>query len=192
MTAEPDRRQQLRFATTLEAGFACLDGSAGVWKADQRAGAARKRILLTACSGGPDSMALALLAEHYARQRGISHKAVLIDHGLRADSADEANRVAMRMRHLGIDFVSRRVDAIAPKGGIQHWARNQRYAILTSVARETGAILLLAHHEADQVETVLMRLLHGSGLGGLGGIDATRCLAGIPILRPLLDLKLLF
>ena len=134
MTAESDSRQQLRFAKTLEAGFAYFDGLAGVPTADQQAAADRKRLLLTACSGGPDSTALVLLAEQYARQRGISHQAVLIDHGLRPDSADEASRVAARMLHYGIDIAIRRVDAIAPKGGIQNWARDQRYAILTSIA----------------------------------------------------------
>lgn len=187
MTAEPDSRQTVRFATALEAGLACFNGPAGVRGGGQQAVADRKRPLLTAFSGGPDSTALVLLAEQYARQRGISHQAVLIDHGLRPDSADEASRVATRMRHFGIDIAIRRVDAVAPKGGIQSWARDQRYAILTSIARETGAVLLLAHHEADQAETVFMRLAHGSGLGGLGGMGSTRCLADIPVLRPLLE-----
>ena len=179
MTAEPDSRQTIRFATALEAGLACFNGPAGVRGVGQQAVADSKRPLLTAFSGGPDSTALVLLAEQYARQRGISHQAILIDHGLRPDSADEASRVATRMRHFGIDIAIRRVDAVAPKGGIQSWARDQRYAILTSIARETGAVLLLAHHEADQAETVFMRLSRGSGLGGLGGMGSTRCLADI-------------
>ena len=129
MTAEPNSRQTVRFAAALEAGLACFTGPAGVRGGGQQAVADRKRPLLTAFSGGPDSTALVLLAEQYARQRGISHQAVLIDHGLRLDSADEASRVATRMRHFGIDIAIRRVVAVAPTGGIQSWARDQRYAI---------------------------------------------------------------
>ena len=103
-----------------------------------------------------------------------------------ARTADEASRVATRMRYFGIDIAIRRLDAVAPKGGIQSWARINA-TILTSIARETGAVLLLAHHEADQAETVFMRLSRGSGLGGLCGMGSTRCLADIPVLRPLLE-----
>ena len=187
MTADPDSTQIVRFAAALKAGLDCFNGPAGVQGGGQRAVADRKRPLLTAFSGGPDSTALVLLAEQYARRRGISHQAVLIDHGLRPDSADEASRVATRMRHFGIAIAIWRVNAVAPKGGIQSWARDQRYEILTSIARETGSVLLLAHHEADQAETVFMRLSRGSGLGGLGGMCPTRCLADIPVLRPLLE-----
>ena len=187
MTAEPDSRQTVRFATALKGGLARFAGPVGVSGDGQQITANRKRPLLTAFSGGPDSTALVLLAEQYARQRGISHQVVLIDHGLRNDSADEASRVATRMRHFGIDIAIRRLEAIAPKGGIQNWARLQRYAILTSIARKTGAVLLLAHHKADQVETVFMRLSHGSGLGGLGGMEPISCFADVPVLRPLLE-----
>ena len=186
MTAEPNTRQTVRFATALEVGLACFAGPVGVSGDGQQTMENRKRPLLTAFSGGPDSTALVLLAEQYARQRGVSHQVVLIDHGLRNDSADEASRVATRMRHFGIDIAIRRLEAIAPKGGIQNWARLQRYAILTSIARKTGAVLLLAHHKADQVETVFMRLSHGSGLGGLGGMEPICCFADVPVLRPLL------
>ena len=186
MTAEPDSRQTVRFATALEGGLACFTGPVSVLGDGQKTIANRKRPLLTAFSGGPDSTALVLLAEQYARQRGISHQVVLIDHGLRNDSADEASRVATRMRYFGIDIEIRRVEAIVPKGGIQNWARLQRYEILTSIARKTGAVLLLAHHKADQAETVFMRLSHGSGLGGLGGMEPICCFADVPVLRPLL------
>ncbi len=189
MTVEPDSRQLIRFARALEDGIASFSARAGVLWFGQQALAENERPLLTAFSGGPDSTALVLLTERYARKRGISHKVVLIDHGLRNDSSDEAIRVATRMRNFGIDIAIRRVEAIAPKNGIQNWARRQRYAILTSIARESGAVLLLAHHEADQAETVFMRLSHGSGLAGLGGMRPTCFLADVPVLRPLLEWK---
>ena len=180
MTAEPDSIQTVRFAAALKAGLDSFNGPAGV-----RVGGSRLWLtgnaLIDRIFRWAGQYGLVLLAEQYARQRGISHQAVLIDHGLRPDSADEASRVAKRMRHFGIDIAIRRVDAVAPKGGIQSWARDQRYEILTSIARETGSVLLLAHHEADQAETVFMRLSHGSGLGGLGGMGSNRCLADIPV-----------
>ena len=187
VTAEPDRKLTARFTASLEVGLACFDLYDEAQVAGRDGGTNGRGHLLTALSGGPDSMALALLAEHYARKRNILHQAVIVDHGLRHDSAIEASRVAGRMQDFGIDTVVRRVDAIPPKGGIQNWARNHRYAILTSLARKKNAALLLAHHKADQAETVFMRLSRGSGLGGLGGMQVARYLADIPILRPLLE-----
>jgi tRNA(Ile)-lysidine synthase len=187
VTAEPDSKPTARFTASLEAGLACFDLYDEAQVAGRDGGTNGRGHLLTALSGGPDSTALALLAEHYARQRNIRHQAVIVDHGLRHESAIEASRVAARMQDFGIDTVIRRVDATPPTGGIQNWARDHRYAILSSLARKKNAALLVAHHKADQAETVFMRLSRGSGLGGLGGMQVARYLADIPVLRPLLE-----
>lgn len=182
MTVEPSIGHTERFSKALDECFACFD----LQNAGQRTNAKGKSPLLTGLSGGPDSTALALLAEKYARQNNISHQAVIVDHGLRNDSAIEARRVAERMQFFGINTVVRRVESAAPMRGLQSWARDHRYAILTSAARDLGAVILLAHHEADQAETVFMRLSKGSGLGGLCGIAVARRFSDILVLRPLL------
>lgn len=182
MTAEPCNGPTARFSEALDACFSYFDFQI----AGQEIDAYRKIPLLTGLSGGPDSTALALLAEQYARENDIAHQAVIVDHGLRNDSAIEASCVAERMRLFGINTVVKRIESTAPIRGVQSWARDHRYAILTLAARELGAALLLAHHEADQAETVFMRLSKGSGLAGLCGMAVARRFADILVLRPLL------
>lgn len=141
---------------------------------------------LTALSGGADSSALALLTQHYANATGKRHLAVIVDHGLRDQSYNEARRVQDHMRSYGVasDIIS--IGGRRPTSGLQEWARGRRYQVLTSVARDRQAVILLAHHAGDQAETVAMRLLKGSGFAGLAGIPATRVQHGITISRPLL------
>ncbi|MEK9924845.1 MAG: tRNA lysidine(34) synthetase TilS, partial [Alphaproteobacteria bacterium] len=146
-----------------------------------------KITLITALSGGPDSTALALLADDFARARGHNHHCIVIDHALRPESGAEATRVAHRMQALGIACKIAEVTATPPRGGIQNWAREQRYELLANEARRANAVLLFAHHAGDQAETVFMRLGKGSGLYGLAGMTPVRWHHGIPILRPLLD-----
>ncbi|MEL0077163.1 MAG: tRNA lysidine(34) synthetase TilS [Alphaproteobacteria bacterium] len=146
-----------------------------------------KITLITALSGGPDSTALALLADDFARARGYNHHCIVIDHALRPESGAEATRVAHRMQALGIACKIAKVTATPPRGGIQNWAREQRYELLANEARRANAVLLFAHHAGDQAETVFMRLGKGSGLYGLAGMTPVRWHHGIPILRPLLD-----
>ena len=168
MTVEFDSRQIARFAVALEAGL--VEASAE----GRKLSTGHKRLLLTALSGGPDSTALALLTEQYARQRDILHRTIIVDHGLRSNSGREARRVALRMQRFGIDTVIRRVQATAPTGGIQNWARAQRYAILTSVAHEMGAFLLLA----QLLERSATCFLHV-----LGGIPLKQRFLGLHVLR---------
>lgn len=143
--------------------------------------------LITAVSGGPDSMALAHLAEDYANRHGGAHRALVVDHGIRSDSADEALRVAARLHDIGMDADVLTVTAQAPSAGIQEWARASRYDLLFKAARRAGACLLLGHHAGDQAETVMMRLARGSGLAGLAGMRRATIRDGVAILRPLLD-----
>ena len=142
--------------------------------------------LFTALSGGPDSSALAVLAQDFAARRGHSHRALVIDHNIRPDSAAEAVRVRDRMRDYGIGVEILTVDAAAPRAGIQAWARARRYALLLAWAREQGGCLLLGHHAGDQAETVQMRLRRGSGLAGLAGMRRHSRRAGVDLLRPFL------
>ena len=131
-------------------------------------------------------MCLAALAHQYASREGIGHRAVIVDHGIRADSAPEARRVEERLRSMGIEADVARVTEPAPASGIQDWARSVRYARLLEAARTHRAALLLGHHRDDQAETVAMRLRRGSGLAGLAGMRGAGLREAVPLLRPLL------
>ena len=142
---------------------------------------------LTALSGGADSTALALLAQRYADAKCKSHNAVIVNHGLRDCSHDEARRVQNRLKKHGVVCEIISISETLPKSAVQEWARLNRYHILISAARKRNAALLFAHHAGDQVETVAMRLLKGSGLSGLAGITALRSQHGVTIARPVLS-----
>ncbi|MEA3041806.1 MAG: tRNA(Ile)-lysidine synthase [Sphingomonadales bacterium] len=138
-----------------------------------------------AVSGGPDSLALLLLA-HSAFEGRI--EAATVDHRLRAESADEASLVARICRDLGVPHETL-ADPAEPIVGAstQAQARALRYRLLAGWANERGiALLATAHHADDQAETVLMRLARGAGLGGLSGIRAFRKEGELAVLRPLL------
>lgn len=122
-----------------------------------------------AVSGGPDSLALLLLA---AAARPGSIEAATVDHKLRAESAGEAAMVAAVCDKLGVSHATLTVEwGKKPETAIQERARAERYRLLADWAseRELDAILT-AHHSDDQVETLLMRLNRGSGVLGLAGI----------------------
>ena len=139
-------------------------------------------LVLVACSGGPDSMALAVAARAEHPRVG----AVVVDHGLRAGSAAEAERTAAWLRGAGLDPVVVRPVVVDPQGsGVEAGARRARYAALDVAAGELGAArVLLGHTRDDQAETVLLGLARGSGVRSLAGMPPAR---GI-YLRPLLDL----
>lgn len=138
-----------------------------------------------AVSGGPDSLAMLLLAQ--AAIPG-QFEVATVDHGLRPESAAEAEFVARTCAALGVPHETLRVEVAA--GNLQDEARGARYAALASWAAERGlAALATAHHADDQAETVLMRLNRGSGLAGLAGVRARGTVPGgkLALVRPLLD-----
>ena len=141
-----------------------------------------------AVSGGPDSLALLLLA-HGVRPTELA--AATVDHGLRREAAEEAAMVAEICRRLGVPHMTLRVTVEDDPAGLQAAARKARYAALRAWAeRHDVAFLATAHHADDQAETLLMRLGRGAGLAGLAGIRRARPLAeasGIMLIRPLLD-----
>ena len=100
MTAELQSQQSERFARVLRSLLSAYDIAS---TCSGKVPKGQKRPLLTALSGGADSTALALLTEQYAQQTETSHLAIVVDHGLRRDSTDEARRVVKRMQHFGID-----------------------------------------------------------------------------------------
>jgi tRNA(Ile)-lysidine synthase len=147
----------------------------------------RQPRLAVAVSGGPDSLALCLLADGWARARGGAVVGLIVDHGLRPGSADEARQAARWLAARGIAHAILVWPGTKPARGIQAAARAARYELLGAWCRGAGVLhLLLGHHQDDQAETVLLRHARGSGADGQAGMAAIRELAGLRLLRPLL------
>jgi tRNA(Ile)-lysidine synthase len=137
--------------------------------------------VVVGCSGGADSLALLALAA----DDGLEPIAVHVDHGLRSDSADEAEVVAEASTRLGASFDARRV-TVAAGPNLEARAREARYDALETARVEHGATAALVAHTADdQAETVLLNLLRGSGSAGLAGMPARRG----HVVRPLLGAR---
>ncbi|HEX6444437.1 MAG TPA: tRNA lysidine(34) synthetase TilS [Streptosporangiales bacterium] len=142
-------------------------------------------LVLVACSGGADSLALAAAVAHEGPRAGLRAGAVTVDHGLQDGSADRAEAVAKVLAGLGLDPVLVRRVEVTGQGGPENAARDARYAALDAVAAGTGAAaVLLGHTMDDQAETVLLRLARGSGARSLAGMAP----AAGRYRRPLLDL----
>ena len=170
-------------------------------------------LVLVACSGGADSLALAAATAWVAPRLGARAGAVVVDHGWTADSPRVAGAAADACRSLGLAPVQ--VVAVAPigrggsvapsgrggpvapsgrggqvapsgRGGPEAAARDSRYAALEQAAARTGAVAVLVGHTADdQAETVLLGLARGSGTRSLAGMAPVRGL----VRRPLLGLR---
>jgi tRNA(Ile)-lysidine synthase len=143
-------------------------------------------LVLAACSGGADSLALAAALAFAGPRAGLRAGGVTVDHGLQDGSADRAASVATRLRELGLDPVHSVRVAVGQGGGPEAAARAARYEALAKVADEAGAVaVLLGHTLDDQAETVLLGLARGSGGRSLAGMPARR---GI-YRRPLLEIR---
>lgn len=147
--------------------------------------------ILLAVSGGPDSVALMLLAAEWTRRTPGAPRlhVATVDHGLRKDARSEAEAVALWAAQLGLAHDVLVWSGVKPKSKIQELAREARYELLFSHAARIGAdIVATAHHADDQAETILFRLLRGSGLGGLSGMAPSAPRQGLTLSRPLLRL----
>ncbi len=144
--------------------------------------------IAVACSGGPDSMSLALLADHWARSCGGAATALVVDHGMRPDSAQEAETVVAWLAAAGIAAVTLTWPGPRPASDRQAAARRARYALMRRWCREAGVLhLMLGHHRRDQAETFLLRLARGSGVDGLAAMAPVQEAGDVRLLRPLLD-----
>jgi len=158
--------------------------------------------VVLAVSGGPDSVALMLLAARWARtcektrdktrRRKPVLIAVTVDHGLRDEARREALAAGRLARKLGLTHRTLRWTGRKPKTGLPQAARAARYRLLADAARKAGAAAVLtAHTRDDQAETVLIRMSRGSGITGLGAMARHSTLPGeegIALIRPLLDI----
>jgi tRNA(Ile)-lysidine synthase len=148
--------------------------------------------LVLAVSGGPDSIALMWLAARWRNglSRGPRLLAVTVDHGLRPESAREARDVKRLAHTLGVTHRTMRWTGAKPKSGIPAAARAARYDLLASAARGGGAShVLTAHTRDDQAETLLMRLLRGSGISGLAAMARESEREGVFLARPFLNIS---
>jgi tRNA(Ile)-lysidine synthase len=147
--------------------------------------------LVLAVSGGPDSVALMWLAARWRRAlaRGPRLVAVTVDHGLRAEAAREAREVKHLARALAIEHRTLRWNGVKPRTGVPAAARAERYRLLAQAARSVRAShILTAHTQDDQAETLLMRLLRGSGIAGLAAMARESDRDGVIVARPLLTI----
>lgn len=142
-----------------------------------------------AYSGGMDSEVLLHAASVLRDRIAPEVRAVHVDHGLHRDSASWAERCRERCECLGVPIRVLRVDAAAGRGeSPEAAARAARYDALASLL-VPGDLLLTAHHQDDQAETLLLALMRGSGLKGLAGMPAVTNLAAGHLVRPLLGFR---
>ncbi|MYM67919.1 tRNA lysidine(34) synthetase TilS [Pseudoduganella sp. FT55W] len=158
---------------TLESTF-----NSAVASALARGGIAR---IAVALSGGLDSSALLHLAHAYAKAHGVTLHAFHVHHGLSPNADAWLAHCEQQCAALGITFAARRIQLQdAKKTGTEAAARKARYAALGALCAEHNvALLLTAHHQDDQAETVLLQLLRGSGPAGLSGMDAANTAASL-------------
>ncbi|MFI0966157.1 tRNA lysidine(34) synthetase TilS [Streptomyces sp. NPDC021080] len=130
-------------------------------------------LVLVACSGGADSMALASALAFEAPKLGIRAGGVTVDHGLQPGSELRADEVVLRLTELGLAPAESIAVTVGRDGGPEAAARDARYAALDSAAERHGATaVLLGHTRDDQAETVLLGLARGSGIRSLSGMAA--------------------
>ena len=155
------------------------------------ADAADLPLLLVACSGGPDSLALAGIAAHFARRGDVRVGAIIVDHGLQEDSAAVAAQTTQILTDLGLHpVITEKVQVPVGNMGPEMAARTARYTAFTKAVEATGArAVLLGHTLDDQAETVLLGLSRGSGTRSLAGMPPVRVEEGVTYLRPFLGLR---
>lgn len=145
-------------------------------------------LVLVACSGGADSMALASALAFEARKLPVRAGGITVDHGLQDGSDTRAAEVAGRMTALGLTPVEAVTVTVGREGGPEAAARDARYAALDAAAERHGAAaILLGHTRDDQAETVLLGLARGSGIRSLSGMAAVSGTSG-RYRRPFLQL----
>jgi len=150
----------------------------------------RHPVLAVAVSGGRDSLCLALLASEWAGAREGRAIALIVDHGLRSESAEEALSTSCLLERLGMEGAVLRWTGDKPRTGLQEAARDARYRLLRQACRERGILhLLVAHHADDQDETIAMRAARSSGPDGLAGMAALVEWPEVRLLRPLLAVR---
>ena len=150
--------------------------------------------VVVAVSGGPDSTALLDILARLKGRCGFHLTAAHLNHSFRGREAEgDSEYVQQLCAQLDVSCIAEHIDVprfMTETGmGAQEAARHVRYRFLHKVAEQTGSrVIATAHHADDQIETVLMRLVRGTGIEGLSGIPIQRQEEGISIVRPLLTI----
>ena len=143
-----------------------------------------------AVSGGPDSLALAVLAKIYAFKKKLVSKFFIVDHQIRKESSEEAKLTRKKLSSVGINSQILIWKGKKPTKNLQSIARKKRYELLIANCNKSKIEnILLGHHEDDVIENFFIRILRGSGLKGLISFDKETRIDRINLLRPLLDQK---
>ncbi|MFA6217165.1 MAG: tRNA lysidine(34) synthetase TilS [Candidatus Omnitrophota bacterium] len=153
---------------------------------------AKKDKILIGVSGGPDSVALTYCLDALRKELGIELHIAHLDHMLRQDSSRDALFVKKLADSLSIPCSNEKINVRKSprKGSIEEIAREKRLGFLFKIANQTKSTkIALGHNLNDQAETVLMRIIRGTGLYGLSGILPKRTIAGHCIIRPLLGIQ---
>ncbi|MCI1832436.1 MAG: tRNA lysidine(34) synthetase TilS [Bifidobacterium sp.] len=147
-------------------------------------------LVLVACSGGRDSLALAVVSRTVCAALGLRCGAVIVDHGLQDDSATVACETRSRCLDAGLDPVAVRAVHVPPSSrGTEAAARDARYSAIIDEAKSRRArAVLLAHTRNDQAESVLIDVMRSSGLDAMAGMPRSFVRGGVLFLRPFLDL----
>ena len=134
-------------------------------------GASSQDVVLVACSGGPDSMALAAALAFEGPKLNLRIGAVIVDHGIQPETAAVAENTKTELESLGFDLVEIKRVMLGEVGGMEAAARTARYEAIDEVANDLNAkFVLLGHTLGDQAETVLLGLTRGSGGKSLSGM----------------------
>lgn len=140
--------------------------------------------VIVGVSGGPDSLSLLLLLERMAKDLGITLAVAHVDHGLRSGSGRDRDFVKKTAQRLGLEYFEKKLKV---KPASEEAARFARLSFFQIAARSFRANkVALGHNRDDQAETLLMRLIRGSGLAGLSAISPSRRFGSVVIVRPLI------
>ncbi|MDD5120344.1 MAG: tRNA lysidine(34) synthetase TilS [Candidatus Omnitrophica bacterium] len=146
--------------------------------------------ILIGVSGGPDSLTLLFKLAALKSSMGLDLHIAHVDHNLRKDSGADVLFVKKLAGNLNIPISVKTLDQslVKKRGSLEEICREERLAFFTSTAKRIKADkVALGHNLDDQAETVLMRLLRGTGLSGLSGISVKRNIRGVIFIRPLLE-----
>ena len=148
-----------------------------------------KEKFIVAVSGGSDSLALSFLAKVYSIKKSVDIKYFIVDHRLRKNSTMEAKFVQKKLKNFSVKLNILTWRGKKPRKNIQSVAREERYKLLTDVAKNYGIKnILLGHHLDDLFENFFIRILRGSGLKGLISLDKETIKNDVHLIRPLIKL----
>ena len=143
---------------------------------------------IVAVSGGPDSLALAILTKIYALKKNLDPRYFIVDHRLRKESTKEALKVKKILKSFKINSSILTWNGKKPNKNIQSLARNKRYELLFLKCRKLRIKnLVLGHHTDDLIENFFLRMVRGSGLKGLVSLGANAQIKKINLIRPLIE-----